>query len=61
MQNQEDDPEMLVDLQYKLARNYTNSPEQRKAWLDSMSLIHDKHQNFAEVMVYVVSLTVCQL
>ncbi|XP_062523379.1 dedicator of cytokinesis protein 9-like [Corticium candelabrum] len=48
LKDHEGDPEMLVDLQYKLAQNYTNSPEQRKAWLDSMSLIHLKNQNFSE-------------
>jgi hypothetical protein len=48
LKEQQNDPEVLVDLQYKLAKNYSNSPEQRKAWLDSMSLIHLKSQNFSE-------------
>ena len=55
IQDQQNDPEVLVDLQYKLAKNYTNSPEQRKAWLDSMSLIHLKTQNFSEVMYEVMT------
>ncbi|KTF78063.1 hypothetical protein cypCar_00037397 [Cyprinus carpio] len=40
MKEHEKDPEMLVDLQYSLAKSYTSTPELRKTWLDSMAKIH---------------------
>ncbi|KTF94539.1 hypothetical protein cypCar_00040510 [Cyprinus carpio] len=41
MKEHEKDPEMLVDLQYSLAKSYTSTPELRKTWLDSMAKIHE--------------------
>uniref|UniRef100_A0AAY4AKK9 Dedicator of cytokinesis protein 9-like n=1 Tax=Denticeps clupeoides TaxID=299321 RepID=A0AAY4AKK9_9TELE len=43
MKEHENDPEMLVDLQYSLAKSYTSTPELRKTWLDSMARIHIKN------------------
>ncbi|KAG7254783.1 hypothetical protein CRUP_028085 [Coryphaenoides rupestris] len=54
MKEHEDDPEMLVDLQYSLAKSYTSTPELRKTWLDSMARIHHKNGELSEAaMCYV--------
>ncbi|XP_060888160.1 dedicator of cytokinesis protein 9 isoform X3 [Labrus mixtus] len=54
MKEHENDPEMLVDLQYSLAKSYTSTPELRKTWLDSMARIHNKNGDLSEaVMCYV--------
>ncbi|RVE75246.1 hypothetical protein OJAV_G00015200 [Oryzias javanicus] len=54
MKDHENDPEMLVDLQYSLAKSYTSTPELRKTWLDSMSRIHNKNGDLSEAaMCYV--------
>uniref|UniRef100_A0A4W2I0R5 DOCKER domain-containing protein n=1 Tax=Bos indicus x Bos taurus TaxID=30522 RepID=A0A4W2I0R5_BOBOX len=48
------DPEMLIDLQYSLAKSYTSISELRKTWLDSMAKIHIKNGDFSEAaMCYV--------
>ncbi|KAL7826187.1 hypothetical protein SRHO_G00339250 [Serrasalmus rhombeus] len=49
MKEHEKDPEMLVDLQYSLAKSYTSTPELRKTWLDSMAKIHVKNGDQSEV------------
>lgn len=49
MKEHEKDPEMLVDLQYSLAKSYTSTPELRKTWLDSMAKIHVKNGDLSEV------------
>ena len=46
------DPEMLIDLQYSLAKSYKSISELRKTWLDSMAKIHIKHGDFSEVTTY---------
>ncbi|XP_030639154.1 dedicator of cytokinesis protein 9 [Chanos chanos] len=54
MKEHEKDPEMLVDLQYSLAKSYTSTPELRKTWLDSMARIHVKNGDLSEAaMCYV--------
>uniref|UniRef100_A0A8C2AHN9 Dedicator of cytokinesis 9b n=1 Tax=Cyprinus carpio TaxID=7962 RepID=A0A8C2AHN9_CYPCA len=54
MKEHEKDPEMLVDLQYSLAKSYTSTPELRKTWLDSMAKIHVKNGDLSEAaMCYV--------
>lgn len=49
MKEHENDPEMLVDLQYSLAKSYASTPELRKTWLDSMAKIHVKNGDLSEV------------
>jgi hypothetical protein len=48
----ENDPEMLIDLQYSLAKSYANCLELRRTWLDSMATIHTKEslkqKNYSE-------------
>ncbi|NXR40912.1 DOC11 protein, partial [Zosterops hypoxanthus] len=54
MKEHENNPEMLVDLQYSLAKSYASTPELRKTWLDSMAKIHVKNGDFSEAaMCYV--------
>lgn len=50
MKEHEKDPEMLIDLQYSLAKSYASTPELRKTWLDSMAKIHVKNGDFSEVI-----------
>ena len=52
MKEHEKDPEMLIDLQYSLAKSYASTPELRKTWLDSMAKIHIKNGDFSEVTTY---------
>uniref|UniRef100_A0A8C9TNE5 Dedicator of cytokinesis 11 n=1 Tax=Scleropages formosus TaxID=113540 RepID=A0A8C9TNE5_SCLFO len=49
MKEHERDPEMLLDLQYSLARSYASTPELRRTWLDSMARAHIKNGDFSEV------------
>lgn len=56
MKEHEKDPEMLIDLQYSLAKSYASTPELRKTWLDSMAKIHIKNGDFSEVTTSVVAL-----
>ncbi|KPP69620.1 hypothetical protein Z043_111615, partial [Scleropages formosus] len=54
MKEHERDPEMLLDLQYSLARSYASTPELRRTWLDSMARAHIKNGDFSEAaMCYV--------
>ncbi|XP_064615017.1 dedicator of cytokinesis protein 9-like [Liolophura sinensis] len=48
MKEHENDPEMLVDLQYSLAKSYASTPELRKTWLETMAKIHNRNSNFSE-------------
>ncbi|XP_053717211.1 dedicator of cytokinesis protein 11 isoform X4 [Synchiropus splendidus] len=54
MKEHEKDPEMLLDLQYSLARSYASTPELRRTWLDSMARAHLKNGDLSEAaMCYV--------
>ncbi|XP_061816341.2 dedicator of cytokinesis protein 11 isoform X2 [Nerophis lumbriciformis] len=54
MREHEKDPEMLLDLQYSLARSYASTPELRRTWLDSMARAHLKNNDLSEAaMCYV--------
>lgn len=54
MKEHEKDPEMLVDLQYSLAKSYASTPELRRTWLESMAKVHVKNGDFSEAaMCYV--------
>ncbi len=57
MKEHENDPEMLVDLQYSLAKSYTSTPELRKTWLDSMARIHNKNGDLSEVFLLFIFLS----
>ena len=36
----EEDPEMLIDLMYRIAKGYQNSPDLRLTWLQNMAAKH---------------------
>lgn len=48
MKEHEDDHEVLVDLQYSLAKSYSSTPELRQTWLQSMAHIHEKNGDYSE-------------
>ncbi|GFO49935.1 dedicator of cytokinesis protein 9 [Plakobranchus ocellatus] len=48
MKENENDPELLVDLQYSLAQSYASTPELRKTWLDAMAKLHIRRGDFSE-------------
>ncbi|XP_040566544.1 dedicator of cytokinesis protein 7 isoform X1 [Lepeophtheirus salmonis] len=48
MKEYQDDPEMLLDLMYRIAKGYQNSPDLRLTWLESMAKKHEEQNHFAE-------------
>ncbi|XP_059143598.1 dedicator of cytokinesis protein 9-like isoform X5 [Physella acuta] len=48
MRENENDPELLVDLQYSLAKSYASTPELRKTWLQAMAVLHIRRGDFSE-------------
>lgn len=49
MKEHENNPEVLMDLQYSLAKSYSTTPELRRTWLESMANIHINQGNYSEV------------
>jgi len=49
MKEFQEDPEMLIDLMYRIAKGYQNSPDLRLTWLQSMAA---KHSEVATVPCY---------
>ena len=49
LQEHDDIPEVLVDLQYSLAKSYSSTPELRETWLEHMAAVHESHENYSEV------------
>ena len=48
MKEYKEDPEMLLDLMYRIAKGYQNSPDLRLTWLQNMSQKHSDRGNHAE-------------
>ena len=48
MKEYSDDPEMHMDLMYRIAKGYQNSPDLRLTWLESMAKLHEQQDHFAE-------------
>ncbi|XP_071839033.1 dedicator of cytokinesis protein 11-like isoform X31 [Apostichopus japonicus] len=48
MKEHENNPEVLMDLQYSLAKSYSTTPELRRTWLESMANIHINQGNYSE-------------
>uniref|UniRef100_A0A670JI23 Dedicator of cytokinesis 7 n=1 Tax=Podarcis muralis TaxID=64176 RepID=A0A670JI23_PODMU len=48
MKEHQEDPEMLVDLMYRIAKGYQNSPDLRLTWLQNMAGKHSERSNHAE-------------
>ncbi|XP_038048648.1 dedicator of cytokinesis protein 7-like isoform X3 [Patiria miniata] len=43
-----EDPEMLIDLMYRIAKGYQTSPDLRLTWLQNMAGKHTEHKNHTE-------------
>ena len=48
MQDFKNDFEMLMDLQYRIAKGYQQNPDLRLTWLQTMAAKHVEKENFAE-------------
>uniref|UniRef100_A0A8C3ACU3 Dedicator of cytokinesis 6 n=1 Tax=Cyclopterus lumpus TaxID=8103 RepID=A0A8C3ACU3_CYCLU len=48
MKEHQQDPEMLIDLMYRIAKGYQNSPDLRLTWLQNMAGKHSARGNHAE-------------
>ncbi|KAL8164603.1 UNVERIFIED_CONTAM: Dedicator of cytokinesis protein 7 [Gekko kuhli] len=48
MKEHQEDPEMLVDLMYRIAKGYQASPDLRLTWLKNMAAKHTERGNHAE-------------
>uniref|UniRef100_A0A8C8SQD4 Dedicator of cytokinesis 6 n=1 Tax=Pelusios castaneus TaxID=367368 RepID=A0A8C8SQD4_9SAUR len=48
MKEHQEDPEMLIDLMYRIAKGYQNSPDLRLTWLQNMAAKHASQGNHAE-------------
>ncbi|XP_067118403.1 dedicator of cytokinesis protein 7 isoform X1 [Centruroides vittatus] len=48
MKEFQEDPEMLLDLMYRIAKGYQNSPDLRLTWLANMAQKHTERGNHAE-------------
>ncbi|MBN3305788.1 DOCK7 protein, partial [Amia calva] len=48
MKEHQEDPEMLIDLMYRIAKGYQNSPDLRLTWLQNMAGKHSERGNHAE-------------
>ncbi|XP_056870057.1 dedicator of cytokinesis protein 7-like isoform X1 [Takifugu flavidus] len=48
MKEHQQDPEMLIDLMYRIAKGYQNSPDLRLTWLQNMARKHSERGNHAE-------------
>ncbi|XP_065923700.1 dedicator of cytokinesis protein 7 isoform X2 [Magallana gigas] len=48
MKEFQEDPEMLLDLMYRIAKGYQNSPDLRLTWLHTMATKHSERNNHAE-------------
>ena len=50
LKEHEDDHEVLVDLEYSLAKSYSSTPELRQTWLQNIADIHERNGDFSEVV-----------
>ncbi|XP_069991563.1 dedicator of cytokinesis protein 7 isoform X5 [Penaeus vannamei] len=54
MKEYQEDPEMLLDLMYRIARGYQNSPDLRLTWLASMAQKHSERVQHAEAAMCLI-------
>ncbi|XP_048582972.1 dedicator of cytokinesis protein 7-like [Nematostella vectensis] len=54
MKEFQEDPEMLVDLMYRIAKGYQNSPDLRLTWLHNMAAKHGELKNDVEAALCIV-------
>ena len=48
MKEYSDDPEMHMDLMYRIAKGYQTSPDLRLTWLENMAIKHKEQKHHAE-------------
>ncbi len=48
MKEYQDDAWMHMDLMYRIAKGYQNSPDLRLTWLETMAAKHEHNQHYAE-------------
>ena len=53
MKEFQEDPEMLLDLMYRIAKGYQNSPDLRLTWLQNMASKHTEVRNCLSVTCFV--------
>ena len=53
MKEFQEDPEMLLDLMYRIAKGYQNSPDLRLTWLQNMASKHPEVRNCLSVTCFV--------
>ncbi|XP_045601186.2 dedicator of cytokinesis protein 7 isoform X11 [Procambarus clarkii] len=54
MKEYQEDPEMLLDLMYRIARGYQNSPDLRLTWLANMAQKHSERGQHAEAAMCLI-------
>ncbi|XP_042203401.1 dedicator of cytokinesis protein 7-like isoform X8 [Homarus americanus] len=54
MKEYQEDPEMLLDLMYRIARGYQNSPDLRLTWLANMAQKHSERAQHAEAAMCLI-------
>ncbi|CAI8007936.1 Dedicator of cytokinesis protein 7 [Geodia barretti] len=54
MQEFQDDPEMLMDLMYRISKGYKNSPDLRLTWLQAMAEKNSQMKNHTEAAMCLV-------
>ncbi|CAG2054091.1 unnamed protein product, partial [Timema podura] len=54
MKEFQEDPEMLLDLMYRIAKGYQNSPDLRLTWLANMAQKHMERKNHTEAAMCLV-------
>nr|XP_033780870.1 dedicator of cytokinesis protein 8 isoform X2 [Geotrypetes seraphini] len=50
----QEDPEMLMDLMYRIAKGYQTSPDLRLTWLQNMAEKHNKRKSYTEAAMCLV-------
>ncbi len=55
MKEFQEDPEMLLDLMFRIAKGYQNSPDLRLTWLANMAQKHTEvcFQNFKNLKLFI--------
>jgi hypothetical protein len=48
MQSFQSDPEMLMDLMYRISKGYQTSPDLRLTWLQNMAKQHNEREHYTE-------------
>ena len=52
MKEFQEDPEMLIDLMYRIAKGYQNSPDLRLTWLQSMAAKHSEVSPMLHLFIF---------